>query len=1091
MASSGLEKRNMSPAIAIVGLACRYPDAATPQELWENVLAQRRAFRRIPAERLCLEDYYSAGGRAPDSTYSSEAALIEDWQLDRVHFRVAGRTYRSTDMAHWLALDVASQALDDAGWAGGEGLDRDGTGVLVGNTLTGEFSRAGLMRLRWPYVRRQVAAALADQGWSHESTSVFLTRLEASYKRPFPETTDESLAGGLSNTIAGRICNHFDLHGGGYTVDGACASSLLAVASSCSALVAGDIDVALAGGVDLSLDPFELVGFARTQALAAGEMWVYDRRSAGFLPGEGCGFAVLMRQADAMAQGRRIYALIRGWGVSSDGSGGLTRPEVEGQLHAVRRAYRRAGFGIGTVPLVEGHGTGTAVGDATELAVLGRARREAPDVPLPAAVGSVKGNIGHTKAAAGAAGLLKATLALHHQILPPATGCGEPHAELTREDGVLRVLRRPEPWPEEAPLRASVSAMGFGGINCHLVLEGVAASRRSGFTPAERRLAAAPQDAELLMLAAADTVELARQVAALERRAGGLSRAQVGDLAADLARRRSAERPVTPESDSRPRCRAAVLASGPQQLKTRLALLGEWLNGGVGERLDTAAGVFLSRREVAPRLGLLFPGQGSPAHLNGGVWRRRFAAVDALYERAAFSARDDGVETAIAQPAIATASLAALRVLADLGLEATVAAGHSLGELVAWHWAGAFSAETLLRVAVARGRAMSESGHPAGAMASLGADAPEVRELIAGAGSVQITGYNSPRQTVISGPTPAVKEVLSRARSRGWQARRLAVSHAFHSPLMAAAVPPLAAALEGAETVPPSRRPPGRRVASTIAGGWLEDDADLPALLCHQVTSPVRFAAALEAAAPEVDFFLEAGPGEILTGLARDIVSAPVTALDVGGESLLGLLQAAGQLFALGTPLDPGALFADRFTRPFDLDREPRFLVNPCELAPVAATEERTAEASLPETSHPTAGEGAVQEAPPPGWTPADVVRDLVAEHTELPASALSADSRLLSDLHLSSIAVGELVAEASVRLGLRPPAAPTEYANVTLGQLVQTLEELAQTGESDSVSAELLPAGVDSWVRPFVVELRERPRRGRPRGASAGGRDS
>ena len=156
---------------------------------------------------------------------------------------------------------------------------------------------------------------------------------------------EETLAGGLSNTIAGRICNHFDLKGGGYTVDGACASSLLAVAHACSALAAGDLDVALAGGVDLSLDPFELVGFAKAGALAPDWMRVYDARSAGFWPGEGCGVVVLMRLADAIAQGRRVVAVIRGWGISSDGHGGITRPEVEGQLLALRRAYRRARLG--------------------------------------------------------------------------------------------------------------------------------------------------------------------------------------------------------------------------------------------------------------------------------------------------------------------------------------------------------------------------------------------------------------------------------------------------------------------------------------------------------------------------------------------------------------------------------------------------------------------------------------------------------------------------------------------------------------------------------------------------------------------------
>jgi enediyne polyketide synthase len=275
----------MAPSVAIVGMACRYPDACSPGELWENVLAQRRAFRRIPSERLRLEDYLSPDHRAPDSTYIGEAAVIEGYDFDRTRFRVSGSTFRATDLAHWLALDIAAQALADAGFHEGEGLPRDTTGVILGNTLTGEFSRANLMRLRWPYVRRVVEAALITKGWSAEQCQAFLEELESQYKAPFPPVGEETLAGSLSNTIAGRICNHFDLKGGGYTVDGACAASLLAVATACSSLVEGDFDVALAGGVDLSLDPFELVGFAKTSALAPEEMRIYDVRSAGFWPG--------------------------------------------------------------------------------------------------------------------------------------------------------------------------------------------------------------------------------------------------------------------------------------------------------------------------------------------------------------------------------------------------------------------------------------------------------------------------------------------------------------------------------------------------------------------------------------------------------------------------------------------------------------------------------------------------------------------------------------------------------------------------------------------------------------------------------------
>ncbi|MGH8939252.1 MAG: beta-ketoacyl synthase N-terminal-like domain-containing protein, partial [Actinomycetes bacterium] len=349
--------------IAVVGMACRYPDASSPTELWENALAGRRAFRRLPDVRMRLADYWDADPATPDRFYARNAAVIEGYEFDRLAYKIAGSTYRSTDLTHWLALDMAGLALADAGFPAAEGLPRERTAVVVGNTLTGEFSRANVLRLRWPYVRRTVAAALQAEGWTDARLAEFLDGLEASYKSAFPPVDEDTLAGGLANTIAGRICNHFDLKGGGYTVDGACSSSLLSVATACKALIDGEVDVAIAGGVDLSIDPFEIIGFAKTGALARREFRLYDRGSNGFWPGEGCGMVVLMREQDATAAGHRSYANIAGWGISSDGKGGITRPEVAGYKLALQRAYQRAGYGIDTVCMFEGHGTGTAAGD--------------------------------------------------------------------------------------------------------------------------------------------------------------------------------------------------------------------------------------------------------------------------------------------------------------------------------------------------------------------------------------------------------------------------------------------------------------------------------------------------------------------------------------------------------------------------------------------------------------------------------------------------------------------------------------------------------------------------------------------------------
>jgi len=1049
----------MHKGIAIIGIGCCYPDARSPVELWENVLAQRRAFRQIPPERLRLEDYFSADRSVPDHIYATEAALIEGYEFDRVHFRVVGSTFRSADLAHWLALDVASQALADAGFLEGEGLPRETTGVLLGNTLTGEFSRANALRLRWPYVRRVLEAALIVKGWAASERHAFLENLEAQYKSPFPPIGEETLAGGLSNTIAGRICNYFDLKGGGYTVDGACAASLLSVITACSALVAGDLDVALAGGVDLSLDPFELVGFAKAGALASEEMRVYDTRSSGFWPGEGCGFFVLRRYEDALAQHHKIYAVIRGWGISSDGSGGITRPEVDGQLLALRRAYRRAGFGIETITYFEGHGTGTSVGDTTELRVLSRARREAEPEAPPAVIGSIKANFGHTKAAAGIAGLIKTTMALHTQIVPPTTGCEEPHSELASETPALKVSREGQFWPADRPLRAGVSAMGFGGINTHIVLEGNATERRKMLTSHERALLSSCQDAELFLMSARDADELQTQVEHLLTFAARISRAELTDLSAALEKTLTACQ-----------MRAAIVASTPAELARQLETLKSWLTNGIAAQLDLRTGVFLSAGTILPRLGFLFPGQGSPAHLSGGAFYRRFNFVQELYSRAALPTNNNGIATEVAQPAIVTASLAALQALDKLGIAADIAVGHSLGEITALHWASAIDEETLLRIAKARGKAMTELSNPNGAMAGIGADPQKVAELLRDE-PVVIAGLNSPHQTVVSGEGAGVDKIIARARAKGFKAVKLSVSHAFHSPLVATATQPLAKHLAIEDF-----RPLQRAVVSTVTGAHLKPDDDLRALLCRQVTSPVRFTEAITAATGGVNLFIEVGPGRALSGLLSEFVETPVIALDAGGPSLKGLLQAVGAAFVLGEPINHATLFAGRFARPFNLDWQPRFFVNPCELAPLPHDEAHDHPSSILTTPlspivHQTSS------LIEPSVSPLELVRQLVAKRTELPPSAVKDSSRLLSDLHLNSITVGEIVTEAARRLSMPLPISPTEYADATVAAVAQALEELHRTGGAALIQDhQQQPPGVDSWIRAFTVELVERP---------------
>ncbi|WP_305788064.1 SDR family NAD(P)-dependent oxidoreductase [Symbioplanes lichenis] len=1013
-----------SDPVVVAGLACRFPEADGPGDLWRNVMARRRSFRRLPDGRLPLADY---GGADPDHTYVTRAALLDGWHFDRARFRVPGDTYRAVDPSHWLALEVSADALADAGLPGGEGVDRDRAGVVLGNSLTGEFSRAATLRTRWPYVGRTVAAALAGTDLPPGARSALLGDIERRYKAAFPVPSDETLAGALANTIAGRVCNHFDFHGTGYTVDGACASSLLAVATAAEAVAAGHLDVALAGGVDLSLDPFELVGFARAGALARDEMRVYDRRPTGFLPGEGCGVLVLCRESYARERRLRAYARLLGWGTASDGRGGLTRPEVAGQRLALRRAYERAALDPARVRLVEGHGTGTEIGDLTEITALRDVR--GPGAPT-AALGSVKANIGHTKAAAGAAGLIKAVLALHHEVLPPATGCADPHPLLHDPATALHAPAEARPWP--GPERyAAVSGFGFGGINVHAVLGGTGPTARRRLARHQSRLAARHPGREIVVCTADRPGVLAARLRHVAGAAPVMSRGELTDLAATLAAGHRGDAPV----------RFAAAVSTVDELAAAAGHAAERLEAGERLVLDRVRRVFVAAG--APlRVALLFSGQAAPCHPGPGALGRLLDELPPGYDDP-LTVPDPAAGPAgtdVAQPAIMRSALAGLRWLDTLGVRAHAAAGHSLGELAALCWAGALTETEAYTLARARGAAMAEAGGTDGAMASLGTGRPGAETLVDGTGAV-VAAENGPGHTVVSGPRAAVGRVVARARGQGLAATWLPVAHAFHSPAMAAAADPVRAAAARIR-----RQPLSRPVASTVTGAWLPAEPDLPALLTTQLTAPVRFTAALALLA--ADLYVEVGPGHVLAGLAGD----RAVALDAGAPEADGLAVAGAALFAAGACDSVQPWFDRRETRVFDLDRPRAFLTNPCESTDIVVDE--PAVEAEPRVVNATAD-------------PLEITRERVAGEAELDPAAVAPDARLLADLHLSSLRVGQLAAALAADLGRAAPTAPLELATATVAELAATLAALPPAG-----SAEPPVTGVAAWVRVFGAHL-------------------
>ncbi|MEE4112356.1 MAG: type I polyketide synthase, partial [Desulfobacteraceae bacterium] len=955
--------RSSSPAIAVIGMACRYPDAATPRQLWENILTRRRQFRRIPDCRLPLADYYDADKRAPDKTYGRQAAVIDGFDFDWADRRIPFSTVRTTDIVHWLALETSLAAVADAGYTR-ETLPGERTGVIIGNTLTGDQTRASTMRLRWPFVRRALAAAARSQGMDDRQIHLLSRTLKDRYTAVFPPVDEDTLAGGLSNTIAGRICNHLDLMGGGFTVDGACSSSLLAVAHAASRMVDQDLDLAIVGGVDVSLDPFELIGFAKTGALTDGDMTVYDRGGKGFIPGEGCGFVVLKPLAAARRDGDRVYAVIHGWGISSDGGGsGITAPSVPGQALSLERAYLHAPHGIEDLDFIEGHGTGTTVGDRTELEAIARVLGRTP-VPhgqlRPCGVTSLKSILGHTKAASGIGGLIKAVMAVNRRVVPPTAACTEPHQAFDTDARRLYPVRLGRQEPADRQLIAGVSSMGFGGINCHITLaSGDKPDDRLAPLMDERVLMAHAQESELLVMGACSKADMLDNLADLIKTADGISMAELADLAADRSRQ------LPPDAT----IRAAIVAGGPDDLTARLIQLEAFLrreetDDGTGPAVALGPDIWLGRGTHNPRIGFLFPGQGSQQLNMARMLVQRFSWARSLVERADSTTRDltgipvsrlifrdtdraPGPEerdhwfsalsrTENAQPAICLASMLWLAFFTRLGIRPVAVGGHSLGELTACFAAGGFDADTLLKFSARRGLVMSDQNGVSGGMVGLRCDESTARALIPQvSGYLTVANLNSPRQTVLSGDAEAAHAMVRIAGKNGINARMLPVSGAFHSRLCmdaARRVADMALLSKPMEAA-------ACRLFSSIDGDVIAPGQALNDHFSRQIRSRVDFIRMARNMAAACDLLVELGPGRVLTGLTGDLFGETGPAcLPVEGTpgGTVDLNRALGAVFAQGVPMHWEVLFESRLIRPFVPADQKSFVVNPCENLPRA-----------------------------------------------------------------------------------------------------------------------------------------------------------
>ncbi|TYB38424.1 type I polyketide synthase [Actinomadura chibensis] len=814
--------------IAIVGAGAVFPGAGSAAELWRNVLAGVDAITDVPAGRWDPALYYDpdAYDRAPESDrfYCKRGGFVDEHAtVDPARLGITPAAVPGMEPDQLLALRAAAAAIADAG--GDERLpDRSGIGVVVGR---GGYITPGVARCdQRVSVSHQVAGVLAEL--VPELGSGRLEEIRRAFRDRLGPDGPDAPAGLVPSFAASRIANRFDLRGPAYTLDAACASSLLAVEHAVRALRGGQADAMLAGAVHHAHHVTVWSVFSRLRALSpSGTIRPFDRSADGTLLAEGTGIVLLKRLSDAERAGDRIHAVIVGVGSSSDGRAtSIMSPLVDGQVLAVERAWRDAGLDPaepGAVGLVEAHGTATPAGDEAELATL---RRVFGAAGPPIGLGTVKSMIGHAMPAAGIAGLIKAAYALRDGVLPPTLHVDDPHPALA--DGRLRPVREAAEWERgPGPRRAVVDAFGFGGANAHVVLEEPPSCR------ARRRRAPDPPSSSaeegVLRLAARTAEELAAALAAPDDEL----LARVPDDPPDLPCRLAIVAPTPRRLDL---ARAVVQRGTPWRGRSdvwfaprpllaeggRLAFLFPGFEPAFDPRVD----------DVAARFGLPGPGLTGRADLPG-------RAADAL-----------GVGRLLAAA------------LAGLGVEPDVVAGHGAGEWTAMTVAGMCEPDEVEALV----RSLDEEA-PGVVYAALGCGADRAADAVAGRPGVFVSHDNCPHQSVVCGPEDEVRDVLGRLAAEGVLGRELPFRAGFHTPLADAHGKRARRALE-ALTVREPRVPPW---SATTAAPFPREPAAVRELAVRHVLEPVRFSELVEElyGAARVRVFVQVGPGS-LTGFVAD-----------------------------------------------------------------------------------------------------------------------------------------------------------------------------------------------------------------------------
>ncbi|MCC5613912.1 acyltransferase domain-containing protein [Nostoc sp. CHAB 5836] len=869
-------------SIAIVGMASLLPKARNLQEYWQNIVNKIDCITDVPSTHWSVEDYYDPNPRTTeDKTYCKRGGFLPEVDFNPMEFGIPPSILEVTDVSQLLSLVVAKEAMEDAGYGEKREFSRETVGVILGVAMAKQLGMPLSARLEYPIWEK----ALKSSGLSDEDTQKIVEKIKSAYVK----WDENAFPGMLANVVAGRIANRLNFGGMNCVVDAACASSFGALKMAISELVEHRSDMMLTGGVDTDNTIMAYISFSKTPAVSPSEnVKPFDAKSDGMMLGEGIGMIVLKRLEDAERDNDKIYAVIKGIGTSSDGRyKSIYAPRKEGQIKALERAYEDAGFSPATVGLMEAHGTGTMAGDPTEFGSLKDFFDGHDHKKQHIALGSVKSQIGHTKAAAGAASLIKTALALHHKVLPPTINITEPNPKLNIKNSSFYLNTETRPWirPEgEAPRRAGVSSFGFGGTNYHVVLEEYEADQNDAY-----RLHSGASEVLLF----APTVE--QLLSKSEEILGKLRSPDAVTHYAQLVK--ECKSPQIPLSAPRFGFVAENLEEACKLLQTSI----DWLKlKGSAASWEHPQGIYYraSGMELGGKVVSLFSGQGSQylemgreLVMNFPLMRRLHGYMDSLllkdnlqplseivFPHPVFEEAEKNVQiaalqrTEYAQPAIGVLSAGMYSILQQAGFKSDFVAGHSFGELTALWAAGVLSTEDYLFLVKARGQAMAapeDPDHDAGSMLAVKEDISKVEAVIRHFPQVAIANQNSPTQFVLAGPTAEIAKVREALHEKGYTAVLLPVSAAFHTPLIAFAQKSFAIATKSVKF-----QSPKIPVYSNVTSKQYPKEAQgIQKILETHLSNSVLFKQEIENIyAAGGTCFVEFGPRRILSNLVKEIL---------------------------------------------------------------------------------------------------------------------------------------------------------------------------------------------------------------------------